>query len=235
MIVTPMPSGAPGRSCASTPSGLRRLSVEMHAARDRADGFRGVAPGTAKPPIYLSAFQGAIPYLKLPSKAGDLVAWLVKKTMPHDWEEGSRPIAWPSAREQQEYLQLSAARVKGLNRALYDAGIFVMRDHPQGKRWGRRGPDKRIVEAYGFDLSPLAQRMDEFILLAATARHERQVANGLRKRKSIARRAIHQAGETLADLGRLPEGWPSVAMETARLSGLPAESSSQLASIVNAL
>jgi replication initiation protein RepC len=90
-------------------------------------------------------------------------------------------------------------------------------------------------EAYGFDLSPLAQRVDEFIRLAATARRERQVASGLRKRKSIARRAIHQAGETLADLGRVPEGWSNVAMETARLSGLPAESSSQLASIVDAL
>jgi replication initiation protein RepC len=235
MIVTPTPSAAPGRSSARAPSGLRRLSPEMHAARDRADTFRGVAAGTAKPLLYLSAFQGAIPYLNLPPKAGDLTAWLVKKTMPHDWEEGSRPIAWPSAREQQEYLQLSAARVKALNRVLYDAGIFIMRDDSQGKRWGRRGPDRRIIEAYGFDLSPLAQRVDEFIRLAATARQEREVAKGLRRRKTVARRAIRQAGETLADLGQVPEGWYALAMETTRLSGLAGDSSSELTSIVDTL
>jgi replication initiation protein RepC len=235
MIVTPMPTAATRRSSTCAPSGLRWLSPEMHAARDRADAFRGVAAGTGKPLIYLSAFQGAIPYLKLPPKAGDLVAWLVKKTMAHDWEEGSRPIAWPSAREEQEYLQLSAARVKALNRVLYDAGIFVMRDDPQGKRWGRRGPDNRIIEAYGFDLSPLAQRVDEFVRLAAAARQEREVAKALRKRKTVARRAIRQAGETLAGLGQMPERWYALAIETARLSGLTGDSSSALASIVDAL
>jgi replication initiation protein RepC len=235
MIVTPIFSGAPGHSRALTPSGLRRLSVEMHAARDRADAFRGVAAGMAKPFTYLSAFQAAIPYLKLPSKAGDLVAWLVKKTMGHDWEEGSRPIAWPSAREEREYLQLSAARVKALNRVLFDAGIFVLRDDPQGRRWGRRGPDNRIIEAYGFDLSPLAQRFDEFIRLAEAGRQERAAAKALRKRKAVARRAIRQAGETLADLGQMPEGWDALALETVRLSELAGDSSRELAPIVDRL
>jgi hypothetical protein len=40
------------------------------------------------------------------------VSWLVKQTMPCDWEQGSRPIAWPSARRQEEFLGLSDARVK---------------------------------------------------------------------------------------------------------------------------
>jgi len=97
-------------------------------------------------------------------------------------------------------LQLSSARVKTLNRVLYEAGIFVMRDDPQGKRYGRRGADKRIIEAYGFDLS-LATRYEEFVRLAAEAQIERTRAKALRKRKTIARRGVHQAGETLASLG----------------------------------
>jgi replication initiation protein RepC len=48
--------------------------------------------------------------------------------------------------------------VKALNRALWEAGIFVIRDNPQGRRYGRRDAKGRIIEAYGFDLSPLAQR-----------------------------------------------------------------------------
>ena len=153
-------------------TGARRMNLTMLAARDRADGFTGLPRGTAKPLHFLGAFQEAEPYLGLPSHAFKLVSWLVKQTQPQDWEEGSRPIAWPSARRQAEFLGLSATQVKALNRALFEAGIFVIRDNEQGKRYGRRGPDGRIIEAFGFDLSPLALRHDEFIRLAATAKVE---------------------------------------------------------------
>ena len=165
----------------------------------------------------LAAFQEAEPYLGLPAHAFKLVSWLVKQTMSCDWEEGSRPIAWPSARRQQEFLGLSATRVKALNRALFEAGIFVIRDNEQGKRYGRRGPDGRIIEAYGFDLTPLAQRYDEFVRIAAEAKVERERMKALRKRATIARRAIRQAGEALEALGPLPPEWPRLAAETADL------------------
>jgi replication initiation protein RepC len=43
-----------------------------------------------------------------------------------------------------------------------------MRDNEQGKRYGRRDPEtKRIIEAFGFDLSPLARRYHEFVRIAA--------------------------------------------------------------------
>jgi replication initiation protein RepC len=75
-----------------------------------------------------------------------------------------RPIAWPSARHQAEFLGLSPARVKQLNRALFEAGIFVMRDDEQGKRYGRRDSEtNRIIETFGFNLWPLAPRYEEFV------------------------------------------------------------------------
>ena len=115
-------------------TGSRRLTLTMLTARDRADGFPGLPAGSAKPYRLLAAFQEAEPYLGLPAHAFKLVSWLVKQTMPCDWEEGARPIAWPSARRQQEFLGLSATRVKALNRALFESGIFVIRDNEQGKR-----------------------------------------------------------------------------------------------------
>lgn len=199
------------------PTGFRRLTLTMLAARDRADAFAGAPRGSAKPLTYLAAFQEAEPYLGLPAHAFKLVSWLVKQTMAGDWEEGSRPIAWPSARRQGEFLCLSAPRVKALNRALYEAGIFVIRDNEQGKRYGRRGADGRIIEAYGFDLSPLASRHAEFIRIAAEAKSERGRMTALRKRVTIARRAIRQAGEMLAELGPLPADWPRLEAETADL------------------
>jgi replication initiation protein RepC len=226
---------------AQTPNqltGARRLSITMLTARDRADGFIGLPPGTAKPLRFLAAFQEAEPYLGLPAHAFKLVSWLVKQTMPCDWERGSRPIAWPSARRQQEFLGLSAARVKMLNRVLFDAGIFVIRDNEQGKRYGRRSPDNhRIIEAWGFDLSPLALRYDEFVRIAGEAKAERERMRGLRKRVTIARRAIRQAGEALAVLGPLPEAWQRLELETAELivAGRHAGRSEELALVAKAL
>jgi hypothetical protein len=48
-----------------------------------------------------------------------------------------------------------------------------MRDSPNGKRYGKRDPKGRIVEAYGFDLSPIAARYTEFVRLVEEARAER--------------------------------------------------------------
>ena len=119
------------------------------------DQFTGVPRGTAKPLTLLAALQEAEPYLGLPSHAFKLISWLVKQTMAIDWEEGSRPIVWPSARRQQEFLNLSAARVKVLNRALYEAGIFVIRDNPQGMRIPiQSGHRFRFESGHRSDLMP---------------------------------------------------------------------------------
>src|SRR5258708_36791439 len=112
----------------------------MRLQLDKAARFAGLPRGTAKPLRFLAAFQEAEPYLGLPAHAFKLVSWLVKQTQAQDWEEGSRPIAWPSARLQAEFLGLSPPRVKALNRPLFEAGPVVVRAHHKGKRSGRRGP-----------------------------------------------------------------------------------------------
>ena len=235
MPESPLPS--PQWSPPSRPTGARRLTLDMRARLDQADRFTGLPRGTAKPLRFLAAFQEAEPYLGLPAHAFKLVAWLVKLTQAQDWEEGSRPIAWPSARHQQEFLGLSPTQVKHLNRALFEAGIFVIRDNEQGKRYGRRDAEKRIIEAYGFDLSPLAQRYDEFVRIAAEARLERERMGKLRRRATRARRAITQAGEELAAQGASPPEWPRLAQEVAELAAgvRQARRSDELALAVAAL
>lgn len=230
--LSPLPSPAPMRA-----AGARRLTLDMRVRLDQADGFVGMPIGTAKPLTYLAAFQEAEPYLGLPAHAFKLVSWLVRQTRPQDWERGSRPIAWPSARRQQEFLGLSPAGVKNLNRALFEAGLFVIRDNEQGKRYGRRGPDGRLVEAYGFDLAPLAQRYEEFIRIAAAARVERERMKELRRRKTLAARGIRQAIEELAAQGHDSEAVRQLGLETAELvaAARQAERSDDLGLIVKAL
>src|SRR5215208_8942 len=168
---------APRKGLASTvlrASGYRRITLEMRAWLDRADRFEGMPQGTAKPFTFLYAFKEAEPYRGLPVHTYKLIDWLVRPTKPQDWEEGSRPIAWPEARRQEEFLGLSPRRVQALNRALAEAGIFVMRDDPQGRRYGHRDEKTgRLTKAFGFDLSLLAQRHDEFKKIAAGAQIER--------------------------------------------------------------
>ena len=45
---------------------------------------------------------------------------------------------------------------------LVDAGLIVRRDSPNGKRYARKGSAGEIELAFGFDLSPLVVRSEEF-------------------------------------------------------------------------
>ena len=78
---------------------------------------------------------------------------------------------------------------------------MTMKDSPNGKRYGRRDPKGRIIEAYGFDLSPIATRHAEFVRLAEEGRAERAAMGRLRRRATIARKAITQILETAAEYG----------------------------------
>ena len=149
--------------------GSRRLTLTMMAVREQADQFEGL-PTRYRPS----------PFDSSPLSAGSALSWLAaagfqadrlacSMTQAQDWEIGSRPITWPSAARQSEFLGLTKTPSKP-SIAAVEAGVFVLRDSPTGKRYGRRDRSGQIVEAYGFDLSPLAFRTDEFIRLAAEAR-----------------------------------------------------------------
>ena len=84
----------------------------------------------------------------------------------------------------------SQTQVKRLNRALIEAGLITMKDSPNGKRYGQRDPKGHLVEAYGFDLSPLAMRHAEFMRVAEEGKAERAAMGRLRRRATIARKAI---------------------------------------------
>ena len=106
------------KNIANYSSGYRKITAEMLIIRDNADRFKGLPEGSAKPFKYLAAFQEAEPYLGLPKDSCKLITWLVKQTRAQDWEEGSRPICWPSATSQAEHLCISIRTVRRLNRTL---------------------------------------------------------------------------------------------------------------------
>jgi replication initiation protein RepC len=115
---------------------------------------------------------------------------------------------------QQEALGLSESGVRNINRGLIDAGLITMKDSPNGKRYGIRDREGRIIEAYGLDLSPIATRYGEFLRLAAEAKAERELIGRLRRRATIARKAIAQILETVAEYGFDGEEWSRLRHET---------------------
>lgn len=125
-------------------------------------------------------------------KAGHLMLLdtLAAFTKPCDWEKGARPIVWPS----NDYLTASTgyslSALKRQLRRLAEVGLITYRDSSNGKRWGHRDKEGRIVEAFGFDLSPLAARTADFEALHAEMQAERKRAKELLHEVTVLRRTI---------------------------------------------
>ncbi|MGY3116114.1 replication initiation protein RepC [Bradyrhizobium sp. S3.14.4] len=73
---------------------------------------------------------------------------------------------------------------------LVDAGLIVRRDSPNGKRYARKDEVGEIALAFGFDLSPLVVRSEEFESLAADIEAEARALKLLRERVTLCRRDI---------------------------------------------
>ena len=203
---------------AGHPTGFRKLTLGLLHADHMAEGFTGLPDGVKTAARVLAAFKAAAPFLGYGPRLVHVIDWLFKFTQPQDWEEGSRPIVWPSARLQQDELGLGATQGKALNRQLIENGLITMKDSPNGKRYGIRNAEGRIVEAYGFDLTPLAARYAEFTRVAEEGRAERQRLQKLRRRATIARNGITQLLETAREYGFGGEEWPTLARDAEALS-----------------
>ena len=209
--------GTPRVEFAHNPTGFRRLTPGLLKADRAAESFDGLPEGVAAHGQLLAAVKAAAPRLGLSMRLVHAVDWLFKFTQPQDWERGGRPIVWPSALLEQEDLGLSESQAKRLNRCLIETGLVTMKDSPNGKRYGRRDPSGRIVEAYGFDLSPFAARYEEFVRLAEEARAEREAMGRLRRRATIARKGIVQILETARDYELCGEEWVTLERDAAAI------------------
>lgn len=111
-------------------------------------------------------------------------------TQPQDWEQGRRPVVWASNNFLMEQTGFSLATLRRHVRRLCEAGVIWMRDSPNGKRYGFRDEDGHILDAYGFDLGPLAARTEEFEALYAQLQEERRFCKSLRNTITVTRRVI---------------------------------------------
>jgi len=122
-------------------------------------------------------------------------------TQSQDWERGRRPIVWASNHFLMQQTGFSLATLRRHVRRLCEVGVISMKDSPNGKRWGRRDVDGVIVEAYGFDLAPMAARAEEFEALYAHLQAERALCATLRNAITVKRRMIRAKIEKALEAG----------------------------------
>jgi replication initiation protein RepC len=105
-------------------------------------------------------------------------------------------------------LGLGRRQVQNVLSALIRANLITPVDSPTGRRWGHRDAKTgKIVEAYGFDLSPIALRHAEFVAVAARAAAEERERAALRRQLTIARKAIQQIAETALEHQLTDRDW----------------------------
>jgi replication initiation protein RepC len=97
--------------------------------------------------------------------------------------------------------------VQNVLNALIRAKLITPVDSPSGRRWGHRDTTGKIIEAYGFDLSPIGLRHSEFVALTERAAAEERERTGLRRRLTIARKAIQQIAETAIEHQLTDRDW----------------------------
>lgn len=119
-------------------------------------------------------------------------------------------IVWPS--NEQLMARANGMPPTTLRRhlaVLVECGLIIRRDSPNGKRFARKGRGGEIEQAYGFDLSPIVARAEEFKDLADAVQAEKKAFRVARERLTLLRRDIVK----MIDAGieeKVPGNWGRV-------------------------
>ena len=101
--------------------------------------------------------------------------------------------------------------------ALVDCGLVIRRDSPNGKRFARKGRGGAVEMAFGFDLSPLVARAEQFEAWAEDVRAEERALRLVRERITLCRRDIAkmiatgvEEGVPTQRAGQGPSDWAEI-------------------------
>ncbi len=173
----------------TTPFGRRTLSLGLIAKQQQA---RAVQPEkTVHKWKIFQAITEARDKLGLPDRAIAVLSALLSFHQETMLVAGETPIVFPSNEKLCARAHgIAPATLRRHLAALVEAGIVIRRDSPNGKRYARRGMDGEVSLAFGFELTPLVARAEEFEALAAEVQAERRALRLARERITLARRDI---------------------------------------------
>lgn len=199
------------------PAGIRKISRVSIATETLAERFAGTDEERRRRILFI--FKRAAPHIGIGPHLRETIDLLWSWTQPQDWGDGARPIVWPSNACLSHELGISERQVRKRLRELEGRGLVAAVESPNGRRYGRRDNEGRIVFAYGIDMSPLAVRLPQLEAAAEAAAETRRHRTDLRRRLTIARRAICQILEAAeeASVGTAAL-WSSIANRAAAIA-----------------
>ncbi|WP_306050969.1 plasmid replication protein RepC [Oceaniradius stylonematis] len=122
----------------------------------------------------------------------------------------SELIVWPSNEQLMSRANgMPATTLRRHLAVLVDCGLIVRRDSPNGKRFARKGRGGQVEQAYGFDLSPIVARAEEFKELADAVRAEKNAFRVAKERLTLLRRDVVKLIETGIE-ENVPGNWGRV-------------------------
>ena len=186
----------------TTPFGRRPMTLDLMASQVAAKSMREGA-AVEKWKIF-HAIRDAKEPLGATDRALAILNALLSFHPENELTTEGELIVWPSNEQ-------LTARANGMSPAtlrrhlacLVDCGLIIRRDSPNGKRFARKGRGGQVEQAYGFDLSPIVARAEEFAELAEAVQAEKRAYKAVRERLTLLRRDIVK----MIDAG-LEEGVP---------------------------
>ena len=173
----------------TTPFGRRPMTLDLMASQVAAKSMREGA-AVEKWKIF-HAIRDAKEPLGTTDRALAILNALLSFHPENELTAEGELIVWPSNEQ-------LTARANGMSPAtlrrhlacLVDCGLIIRRDSPNGKRFARKGRGGQVEQAYGFDLSPIVARAEEFKELAEAVQAEKRAYKAVRERLTLLRRDI---------------------------------------------
>lgn len=131
----------------------------------------------------LTVFKKVSSELNISDSVFRFIELLIKWTRPVDWEENGFPLVWLSNQALCDILGYDLRKLQRIRKKAIDAGLITMCEVGTSKRWGKRknnDPDQAVIAGCGFNLSPLAERREEFEAIIRDAESYRKQRDALK-------------------------------------------------------
>lgn len=137
--------------------------------------------------------SAAMALLELPSNSVALLHALLTFYPEDELRHGAQLVVFPSDRQLSLRANgMASATIRRHMAILVETGLIIRRDSPNGKRFARKNAKGEVDTAFGFDLSPLLARAEEFAHLAQQVEEERTKFRHTRQDLTICRRDVRK-------------------------------------------
>ena len=114
-------------------------------------------------------------------------------------QEWERLLVWPSNDYLMSRTGLTERAIRRILRQLIDLQLIAPKDSPNGKRYAVKDLAGQVVDAFGFDLTPIYARRGDWAVVLMEQKQLREVQKRAFDEVTICRRATEEALSALAE------------------------------------